>query len=67
VTQTDQILAHLKTGRPLDPLTALGEYGCFRLAARIYDLRNAEHDIATDIVETPNGARVARYWLKGAK
>lgn len=38
-TQAARILAHLKTGRSLSPLTALERYGIMRLAARIYDLR----------------------------
>ena len=38
MTQTDQVLAHLRTA-PITPLQALREYGIMRLGARIYDLR----------------------------
>ena len=38
-SQSARILAHLKAGRRLTPLGALELCGCFRLAARIHDLR----------------------------
>lgn len=38
MTQTDLVLAHLRTA-PITPLQALREYGIMRLGARIYDLR----------------------------
>jgi hypothetical protein len=37
--QNLMVLAHLKTGKELTPLEALNDYGCFRLAARIYELK----------------------------
>ena len=61
MSQSDRILSHLKR-RTLTPLQALEHYGCFRLAARISDLRNKGHKITTEIIET-NGKRVARYRL----
>jgi hypothetical protein len=36
---------------------------CLRLAARIYELRTEGHEIASEMVEGPDGARFARYWL----
>lgn len=47
MSQTDKILKHLKTGKTLTPLAALEKYGCFRLAARIEELRKAGHKIET--------------------
>jgi hypothetical protein len=38
--QNLQILNYLKTGKTITPLQALQMFGCFRLAARIYDLKN---------------------------
>ncbi len=61
MSQTEKILSHLKR-RPLTPLQALEHYGCFRLAARISDLRNKGHRITTEIIER-NGKRIARYRL----
>ena len=45
MTQTEMILAHLKNGNSITPLQALREYGCFRLGARIWDLKRAGHNI----------------------
>ena len=67
MTQADSILAHLKRKGTITPQEALLQHSCMRLAARVWDLRNAGHNIVTDIVETSSGARVARYWLKGKK
>lgn len=63
MSQTDAILTYLKTGKALTPLEALSRFGCFRLAARIKELREDGHAISTDKIETPGGARVARYRL----
>jgi hypothetical protein len=38
-TQNKRIEAYLLSGRTLTPLDALYEFSCFRLSARIYDLR----------------------------
>ena len=62
-TQTAQILAHLKAGKAITPLDALSRFQCFRLGARIYDLRSEGHDISKRMVETPNGKKVAEYKL----
>ncbi|NRB03666.1 MAG: hypothetical protein HRU30_10435 [Rhodobacteraceae bacterium] len=60
-TQTQQILDHLQSGKSITPIEALNEYGCFRLGARIYDLRKDGHSIEKDMVQTPKGTHVARY------
>lgn len=64
VTQCNQILAHLRHS-PITPLEALSLFGCFRLGARIFDLREQGYDITTEIVEVDSGARIAKYSLKG--
>jgi len=60
-SQNKCIIAHLKN-KPITPLEALNRYGCFRLGARIYELRNRGHKIKTEMVEV-RGKRVAKYWL----
>jgi hypothetical protein len=62
-TQTEAILAALKEGRELTPLDALREFGCFRLGARVYDLKKQGYDIATSMVDVGDGVRVAKYKL----
>jgi hypothetical protein len=67
MNQSEQLLAYIKKNGTVTPMEALIKLGIYRTAARVYDLRNAGHNIQTDIVETQSGARVARYWLKGKK
>jgi len=64
VTQETQILTHLETHGNISSLQALKQYGCFRLAARIYDLRNRGYQIESQRWKTRSGKWVARYWLK---
>lgn len=65
-TQTEQILQYLKGGKAITPLDALNFFGCFRLAARIKDLRDDGYNIVTDEKRIENGATVASYSLAGA-
>jgi hypothetical protein len=65
MTQTEQIRRHLVTGESITPLDALQSYGCFRLAARIDELRKAGLDIET-VKESRNGKSYARYRLREA-
>tara|TARA_R100000656_G_scaffold124998_2_gene104895 strand:- start:123 stop:341 length:219 start_codon:yes stop_codon:yes gene_type:complete len=46
-TQKDNILAHLLTGRAITPIEALEQYGCFRLAAVVWNLKADGHKIKT--------------------
>ena len=60
-TQNDMILVALKNGERITPLSALEQFGCFRLSARIWDLRNEGHHIKTKHISTPQGKVVAEY------
>lgn len=64
MTQTEQIRAHLFSGKDITPLDALNLYGCLRLAARVADLREEGLDIQT-LTEERGGKRFARYRLVG--
>ena len=63
--QEHQILALLKrrSSRGITSWDALSEIGCMRLAARIYDLRCAGHDIQTRMEDT-GSTKIARYVLR---
>jgi len=61
MNQTDAVLLHIKTIGPIDPMTALRQYGVMRLAARVQDLRDAGMRIKTIMVYAPNGKRYATY------
>lgn len=63
-TQEQMILRALQSGRKIDPMTALNDFGCFRLGGRIYDLRQKGYDIKTEDFKTPSGKHVARYFME---
>ncbi len=62
ITQNEEILAWLKV-KSITPIEALEQFGCFRLSARIKDLKNMGHDIVTEMVKLRSGKRCARYRL----
>lgn len=59
--QAQDILAHLRAGHTITPLEALANFGCLRLGARVWDLKQDGHQIGREMVALPNGKRVARY------
>jgi len=66
MSQSQWILKALEQ-RPLTPLEALHGCGCFRLAARIKELRKQGHDIKTKSLILPDGKIVAQYTLEVTK
>ena len=61
LSQKELIHRHLRR-QPISPLEALQEYGCFRLAARIAELR--EDGLNIETVQTKqNGKTFATYQL----
>jgi len=50
MTQCEKILSHMVSRGPITPIEALMEYQCFRLAARIEELRRAGNPIRTDLI-----------------
>ena len=63
MSQNTQILSYLKQGKKLNPITALNKSGCFRLSARILDLRKKGHNITTENV-TRKGKTFAEYSME---
>ena len=61
MTQCESILHYMKS-RPIDPVTALRVFRCFRLAARVKELRAQGHPIVTEMKEE-GGKRYATYRL----
>jgi hypothetical protein len=66
-SQNIQILTHLRNIGPITAIEALEEYGCFRLAARIKNLRDTGYDITTTRIQTNSGKIIALYALTGEK
>lgn len=67
-SQKQFILKHLQRFGFIEPLTALREYGCYRLGARIADLRADGYDITTERVKakskiTGRSVQFAKYIL----
>jgi len=62
-SQADSIALYLESGHELTPLEALELFGCFRLAARIKDLRARGLPIET-LDRERNGKRYAAYRLR---
>ncbi|MDR2457834.1 MAG: helix-turn-helix domain-containing protein [Clostridiales Family XIII bacterium] len=54
MTHCEQILMHIKKHGSITPLQALNLYGCYRLGARVYDLRRKGVKIRTNRVFTVN-------------
>ena len=66
MTQEQAILKYMKTVGPITPMEALRDFGCFRLGARVYDLRKKGHNIRSTIVKRGD-AHVAQYSIKRSK
>ena len=62
-TQNQRILNHLQKGRKITPLQALDKFDCFRLSARINEIRNDGYPVQRDTVKTKSGKHVARYFM----
>jgi len=67
MTQSQMILDYLKAGNSITQMDALKIAGCFRLAARIFDLRAQGHRIEMVPVHTDNGKYIASYKLNKGK
>lgn len=68
MTQTDMVLRYMQENGAITAWEAVKEFGCFRLGARIYDLKAAGYPIRTETETSRNryGKKVsfAKYSLK---
>jgi len=62
MTQNKQIINHLQQGKTLTSLEALKLFGCFRLSARIAELKNQGFNIVSNNIKE-NGKTFAEYRL----
>jgi len=65
-SQNKRIKKYLKSGKSLTALDALHEFNCFRISARVFDLKSQGMNIETKIISITSGGktkRVARYRL----
>jgi len=63
-SQGERILAHLKAGKTLSAKQAAENFGCYRLGARIMELREAGYDIDGGWVPATSGRAVFKYWMQ---
>lgn len=68
MSQIKDIARYLAEHGSITALDALEEFGCFRLAARIYDIRAAGIDVMSSPLKLPSGKQVARYmWVNSER
>ena len=59
--QTEQIKTYLNQGHTLTAIEALEKFQCFRLASRIYDLKQEGYQINKIMITAENKKRYAQY------
>lgn len=62
-SQNERIWQYLCQVGRITSLSALNQFGCLRLSARIKDLRDSGCNIADRYIKTPNGKRVKEYFI----
>ena len=69
LTQNQRIIRHLCDNGNITSAEAVNEYGIYRLASRIYDLKVAGYDIRGETVAAKNRygepTRFSRYTIGG--
>jgi len=64
-SQNVLIINYLKKNNSINPIQALAMFGCFRLAARVDDLKHSGYEIVSEI-KSEKGKRYAEYKLIGS-
>lgn len=68
-SQCDKILAHMQSGKSISQYEAAQKFGCYRLSARIWDLRDRGYEINKQMVTKKNAegnsVSFAVYRLEG--
>ena len=68
MSQEDQILEHLIMGNEITPIDALQKFGCFRLGARIWDLKQKGFQIESKLKsDEVTGKHYAVYYIPKEK
>lgn len=63
MTQTQAIINYLMPpGRSITPLEALNMFGCFRLGARMFEIKRMGYPVKSEII-TDGKKRFAKYYL----
>lgn len=62
-SQAEKILDYMLSGKAITPIEALDLFGCFRLGARIADIKAKGYLVYSEFITTPSGKRVKSYYL----
>ena len=62
-SQASKILDHMLRGKPITGIEALELFGCFRLPARIADIKKSGFPVQSKFIVVPSGKRVKAYWI----
>lgn len=63
MSQSKQVKHYLESGGKLTPIEALDKFGCFRLAAIVYNLKEEGLEVKTKMIK--NGQKTyAEYYLE---
>lgn len=64
MSQKQAILEYLLSGKSITPLEALDLFKCFRLGARIWDLKKEGHDIKSELFyDERTDKHYEKYWI----
>ena len=66
-TQKDKVKEYLQSGKSITPIDALEMFGCFRLGAHIFTLREEGMPIKTEFVTNRYKTKFAKYTLEQAQ
>jgi hypothetical protein len=65
MNQAEAIRKYLLQGNRLTPKEALEKFGCFRLGARIWDIKRDYNDNVKDrFVTVGHNKKVKQYWIE---
>lgn len=69
MSQATDILEYIRDNGSITTKQAMDDIGCYRLSARVYDIRSFGIDVRKEMVEVENRngetCRVARYYIPG--
>ena len=62
-SQANRILAYMQDGHRITGMEALDLCGCWRLPARIADIKKKGISVQSRMVVTESGKKVKQYWI----
>ena len=63
LSQKNLIKEHFKAGKRLTALSALNEFGCFRLSGRLSEIKGEGFPVESIWITLDNGKRIKEYYM----